>query len=332
MVIYVILIAFTASLTALAFVAGPYTVFFTQLSPTYNSATQGQPYLWIGPLPLFLPFTVPAGLFFLGLVVVYALMFGLSARQGPSPIAAISGSVRQGFSLLFASPFLVTLIAIAFLVFTATMADVILSATGLPVGGVQMDPFFLFISFTAAPLREELGFRVLIVGALAVVLTLGRPRREVLRALWRPSAAYGHETNAGSAKWLIVLAVVGSSVLFGVAHVVTGVGWEVGKAFEATYGGLVLGYLYVKYGLHLSVLTHWGVNYLGTVFAFFGQGAYGVPWDSSPGFVLQQAVEIDLISLFGLASFLVVLNIGLRRLLTRGLNSSDDSEVHKAPG
>ena len=76
--------------------------------------------------------------------------------------------------------------------------------------------------------------------------------------------------------------------------------------------------LYVKYGFHIAVLAHWGIDYFGSAFAFFGQAAYGIDWTSSTNeFVGQLVVDVDMILVFGLASFLLVVYLLVRRLAAR---------------
>jgi hypothetical protein len=167
---------------------------------------------------------------------------------------------------------------------------------------------------------------VCIVGLVAAVLALGSGPRDVLRSLWRPSASYERDSLRADKVLIISVAVATSSLAFGVLHVAPGSGWGIGKLPEATFGGAVLGYLYVKYGFHVAVLTHWGIDFLGSAFAFFGQGVYGVPWWSSPGFVLQRLVTDDLVGGIGLAAFLLVTYSGLRLV-----RLSADGDASKVP-
>lgn len=74
--------------------------------------------------------------------------------------------------------------------------------------------------------------------------------------------------------------------------------------------------LYVKYGFHVAVLVHWGVDYFGSVYSFFGQAAYGIPWSSgTQEYIGQYLVDIDMLLLFGLASFLVVTYLVVRKVI-----------------
>ena len=316
-VLFLFLLMITAFLVVLSFPAGVYTVFFANLSNSTSAGSLGVPYLWLGPIPISLPFSVTFGGVFLVLTAIYAAFFALAAWQGKSLISAMLASLRGGVSEFFSNRALLTLISIGFLVFTAGIVNAFVTVSGSTVGNpfVGIDPLRALLGFTLAPLREEFGFRVLLIGAIAFFISLWRGGKVALMSLWRPSASYeGADNNTAL---IVVVGVAGalSSGVFGVCHVACGgTGWDIGKLPEATYGGVVLAYLYIKFGFHVAVLAHWGVDYLSSVFAFFGQGAFGVPWASEPAFSLQQLVAVDLYGAFGVASFLVVMYVGARKI------------------
>jgi hypothetical protein len=109
------------------------------------------------------------------------------------------------------------------------------------------------------------------------------------KVLWRPSSAWDvDETDDGEKRRsfdesdlsmfpsspsrslrvralrpTVYLFLVLSSFSFGYAHYASGSGWGPGKVSEAALAGLALGYLYIKYGFHTSVLLHWSINYVG---------------------------------------------------------------------
>jgi membrane protease YdiL (CAAX protease family) len=257
------------------------------------------------------------GGFFLGLTVIYAAMVVLAARQGRGMLSALKASLREGVGPLFSNTFFVTLISIGFLGFTILVIDTIETSGGIPVGSISGDPMQLFMSLTIAPLREEIGFRLVMVGIPAVALCLGGPWRQALKSLWRPSAAYEGDVNTTSQQFVLAVATAVSSFFFGLAHITSGAGWQIGKLPEAAFAGAVLCYVYIKYGLHVAVLTHWGIDYMDSVYAFFGQGAYGIPWSGSTSYVLQTVTALDLVAFLGLASFLAVCYVGLKSLTRR---------------
>ena len=316
-----VLMGFTVILIVLSFPAGVYAVFHGGLSTTLAYGSLVTTYLWIGPIPAISPFTVPLGGLFLALTAIYAGLFIFGFRQSPGPEKAAREALRSGVGSLMTSPFFVILVSIGFLSFTAIIATWLSELGAGSVGNPfsNVDPLLEFGSLTFAPLREEVGFRLVLIGLVAFVLSMGKPAREAVKSLWRPSAAYEGVAVGGTASLIIWLATGASAVTFGVCHITCGggSGWNWAKFPEAAWGGLVLGYLYVRYGLHVATLAHWGVDYLGSAFSFFGQSAYGVSLTSANEFVGQYAVDLDMLWLFGLASFLLVVYLGVKRLAAR---------------
>lgn len=311
------LAAFTAVLVFASIPAGFYAVFSGRLSSNVTASSPVHPYFWIGPIPVVLGTSLSAGGVFAALMVIYTAALGYGLLQPARPWKALSKALREGLDPLLSSPFFVMLTSIGFLVFTASLIDAVTSATGTPIGGIAGDPLELLLGFTFAPLVEEVGFRVVIIGLVAMVLCLGRPWKEALGALWRPSRAMEGAVLGGGTAVIIWAATGFSALTFGACHVICGgSSWQIGKLPEAAFGGLVLGYVYVKYGLHVAVITHWGVDYFGSVFSFYGQAAYGIPWNSATTeFIGQSLVDYDLLFLFGLASFLLVMYYVLKKLL-----------------
>jgi len=331
MAVFAAIFGLTFLLMVFSFPAGVYSVFSGRLSQNFTYSTLIRPYFWIGPSAEFAPFVVSSGLWFAIFTFVYLLFFVYALAQKKSFWSAMGDGFRTGFGALASSPFIVTVVSIGFLIFTANIIDSLVSSTGAPIGGPTGDPLQLLLGFAFAPLVEEVGFRLLLIGTVAFLLSLGRPWRAALGALWRPSRAI-EGLAVGSGASIIIWAATGfSAVTFGACHVVCGSGtWDVGKLPEAIYGGVVLGYLYVRYGLHVAVLTHWGIDFFGSAYAFFGQAAYGIPWDSATReFVGQYLVDIDLLLFFGLASFLIVAYLGMKKLAH--WNSARHPGEFKAP-
>ena len=314
--VFAFFLALTLFLVVLSFPLGVYAALFTSISPGYVPSSLVSFLLWLGPFGF--PVFVPLWVVFIIVSAVYLLLFVLAASRGLSPVSALLESLRKGLSNLLSNDLIVVVVAIGFLAITATAIDTVTTWFGVPVGAPGGPGLEIFVATTAAPFFEEVGFRVGIVGLIAFLVSIGKPKKALLQALWRPGSAYERE-EIGTRKTLVVwLAIAASSLIFGYAHISPGTGWAIGKFPEAVYGGLVLGYVYTKYGFHASVLTHWGIDYLGTVFSFFGQGVYGIPWNSSgPGYFLQQVVNNDFVAGIGLISLILVVYLGVKKL--RGL-------------
>lgn len=308
------LVVITLVVIILAFPVGVYTYYFTKLSSNFSASSQiAGVYFFVGPSVGFLPLETSFGSVFIALTLIYGLMIILAAYQGRSVVTAFRAAFKEGFDAFFSNTLLVSIISTAFLTFTVIVFDQLETSSGIPIGGLSGDAFELLSSLAIAPLREELGFRMVIIGLLAVVACVGLPWRTALKALWRPSAAYEGRNGEMITIAILVVALVISSVTFGLAHIYSGSGWEIGKLPVATYAGFVLGYLYIKYGFHVAVLAHWGTDFLSSIFAYLGQGAPANSLASNTGYFLDNLLSADMLSLLGLASFLLICYLGAKK-------------------
>ena len=328
LVVYASLLVFTIVLMILSIPAGLYAVYFTNISnASLSSATPIHSLgFFVGIYTFTVPVTTSIGTLFGVLTGIYAALLAFAGFQNRNTLSAIRSALSQGSSELFANSLLATVIALGALTLGIGLLEIIQNSAGIKTGSISGDTLLLFASITLAPLREELGFRVALVGVLALVLGFRQSVKTALKALWRPSVILTGEPGDLPNKVGLTIMVVISSILFGAAHLLSGAGWDLGKVSEASAAGVVLGYLYVRYGFHAAVLLHWGVNYFGSAFAFFGQGVWGVPWQSDFGNPLNVLVEVDLFLLIGVTSFFLVGYKILKRLTqARGAIESDGS-------
>ena len=64
-----------------------------------------------------------------------------------------------------------------------------------------------------------------------------------------------------------IIIVVG--VFFGLAHIITGEPWSEGKFAQAAISGIIIGWVYYRYGLISAILVHWATNYFIYSYIFF---------------------------------------------------------------
>jgi hypothetical protein len=338
---FVGIIVFTIAMMLVSFPVGLYTVFGTHLSGNYSAST---PVYSVAYDFVFGTVQVPLvgnfGTTFVALSVIYLGFLLLAARQGSGLLKALRASVSGGYEALFTNPLTATLVLLGAISFVTQVVDTMQTDAGISTGSLTGDPFLLLLSITLAPLTEETTFRLIMIGLPVLVLSLVMFRDlsplKAAKALWRPSSVWDvdeddesqtvtvrsfKETTSsifpeGSSDSLKVRAMKPvvyvflflSSLIFGYAHYASGAGWGPGKVSEAALAGLVLGYLYIKYGFQTSVLLHWANNYVGGVFAFLGQAVYGVPWTSGTGSFLDIIPTIDIVFLLGVPSALIVGN------------------------
>lgn len=331
-VLFTALLIFTAVLLVLSIPAGIYAVYSGTLSQTLTAGSLYPLYYLVGPLVEPGP-NVGLGGAFGVLTFVFAAFIVYALLQRESVTGAVRGSFARGVGALASSPFIAAIIAVGVLSFGGTLIDEAVAAAGVPIGGLNpsVDPLYALMGLTYAPLVEEVGFRVVLIGVVALILSIGRPLKVALASLWRPSRAI-EGMALGSGASVIIWAATGfSAVTFGACHVTCGPTWDIGKFPDAVFGGLVLGYLYVKYGLHVAVLAHWGLDFGGSAYSFFGQAYYGIPWYSSvQEYLGQYLVDEDMLYLFGLVSFLLVVYLGVMKLVALRSNGGMD-EFDKGP-
>jgi len=122
-----------------------------------------------------------------------------------------------------------------------------------------------FFMITLSPITEEIGFRVILIGVpLFLFYSHKSSIKFFFKTLWCP-ARYLHIVNNKKAISLIVMV----GIFFGLAHIISGEPWSVGKVSQAAASGIILGLVYYKYGLLSAILIHWATNYflLSYVFA-----------------------------------------------------------------
>ena len=130
-----------------------------------------------------------------------------------------------------------------------------------PLGDNNLIHFF-YVSL--APLFEEFIFRIILVGIPLFALYSSRASlRYFLKCLWTPSSL----NILDSKKAIFLIIFVGIS--FGFAHIAFSDSWSEGKFAQATAGGIILGWVYLRYGIVASLLIHWATNYFIFAYAHF---------------------------------------------------------------
>ena len=130
-----------------------------------------------------------------------------------------------------------------------------------PLGENNLIQFF-YVSL--APLLEEFVFRVVLIGIPLFALYSSRASlRYFLNCLWSPPSLNIIDYR----KAIFIIFFVG--ILFGFSHIAFSDSWSEGKFAQATVGGIILGWVYFRYGIVVSLLIHWATNYFIFSYAYF---------------------------------------------------------------
>jgi membrane protease YdiL (CAAX protease family) len=114
-----------------------------------------------------------------------------------------------------------------------------------------------FLSVTVAPVVEELGFRIILIGIpLFLFYSHRASAKHFFKSLWNP---FANLPISNSKKPITIIVIVG--VFFGAAHIISDQ-WSEGKFAQAAMSGIIIGWVYYRYGFVASVLIHWATNYM----------------------------------------------------------------------
>ena len=115
----------------------------------------------------------------------------------------------------------------------------------------------LFLTITISPITEELGFRVMLIGIpLFLIFAHKSSIKFFFTSLWHP---YNSLHIMQHRKVIGLIIVVG--IFFGIAHIISGEPWSNGKFAQAALSGIIIGWVYYRYGLISAILVHWAANY-----------------------------------------------------------------------
>ncbi len=165
------------------------------------------------------------------------------------------------------------------------------------------------LSVTFAPIIEEIGFRIILVGIPVFLLYAKRASaKDFFRSLWNPSAVL---SISDVRKALIV--IIASAALFGLAHVMSEQGWTSGKMAQATMSGIIIGWVYIRYGFVSALLIHWATNYMVFSYGYLVASVNDVKIMDAFSHSLIQTIEILLV-VTGILS-LAMIWLGRRKAL-----------------
>jgi hypothetical protein len=151
------------------------------------------------------------------------------------------------------------------LILISTLINFVQEGFGLDiVPPLAENDLIQFFYVTLAPIVEEFGFRLLLVGIPLFVMYSARTSlKYFVKCLWSPANLDIHD--AKKAFFLVIFV----GVLFGFAHIAFSDSWSTGKFAQAAASGIILGWVYLRYGFVASIMIHWAANYFVFSYATF---------------------------------------------------------------
>jgi len=277
-----ILVVCLAAAMALSFVLGPYIIFNTEDGRSIENETQEYYVFIIGFLVSF-PFTASMQQQFMAEWVVYLSIFTVYVFSGKRTLPqALRGGLMRRLEELPENRLSATIAIFAVAAVLVLVIDTLQGSIGIPSGSLpEMNPAKLLAIITHAPIAEEIGFRLSIIGFFSLIVVRGwKTRISIIDYLISPVATLknGLHTPVREERitGLFLPLIVVSAALFGLAHITPGSTWEIGKFTEAMVAGIMLGYAYAYYGLGAAILVHWAFNYYTNALYIFEEQVFNM--------------------------------------------------------
>ncbi len=260
----------------LAFPIGAYLVFDSEIGNSINFQYPLDTYnFFIAGIGYKLPVSFQLGDAFIIAWSIYVILFSVSF-VGPlgSLIGTLTSVISEGWHKLKENGLVNSITWFSILILVSIAIDSIQQSFGVKIEPPQFQNGLIqFFQLTSAPLTEEIGFRVFLIGIpLFLIFSHRASLKLFFKSLWRP-AVYLHITDYK--KTMAIIITVG--IFFGAAHIISGTPWSPGKITQATIAGIIIGWVYVRYGLAPAVLIHWGTNYFIYSYLFFISALGQVP-------------------------------------------------------
>ncbi len=252
----------------LSFPLGAYIIFNSDIGKeiTYQFPTNGFN-IFLGGISFTIPISFEIGDAFILAWIAFLVLFTISFL-GPkgSFLRVLSQSMSSGLKNMRENGLVNMISWLSILLLSSEIIDRIQTSFGVIIESPKIQNDLLqFFYLTSSPLTEEIGFRILLIG-IPLFLIYSQKTSIVffLKTLWRPSE-YLKITNHKKA----IAIIIAVGIFFGVSHIISGNPWSSGKFAQAAISGIIIGWVYVRYGFAPAVLIHWSTNYFIFSYMYF---------------------------------------------------------------
>lgn len=272
--------------------------------------------LFVGGIGYKLPFSFEMGDAFVIAWTIFLMLFTIS-YFGPedSLLKTLSNMMSRGWQSFRGNAMANMMAWFSILILSSVIIETIQQSFGIKIESPTSDNDLIrFFQLGISPLTEETGFRVLLIGVpLFLMYSHSASWKTFFKSLWRPAKYIGISDYK---KPMMLIITIG--LLFGVAHIISGTPWSLGKVTQATMSGIIIGWVYVRYGLAPAILIHWATNYFLFSYLFFisSLGQSATITDSSNPF--SNTLEIILVGTGIIATAIKILeHVKTRKISTK---------------
>ena len=223
--------------------------------------------IFLGGIGFKIPVHFEIGDGFIVMWCVYLVLFAISLA-GPqrSLVKALSLVMIEGWQNIKNNALLSMITWFSILIVFSLIIDFIQHTFGINIEPpASQNRLIQFFQVTTSPLSEEIGFRVLLIGLpLFAIFSHKASLKYFFKSLWHPSK----NLEVTNYKKVIAL-IITVAIFFGAAHIISGAPWSTGKFAQATVAGIIIGWVYFRYGFAPAILIHWATNYFIFSYVYF---------------------------------------------------------------
>ena len=270
--ILVVLVIIFAGFMLLSFPFGAYAFYNGNLSAASSEPLIANIPVFVVGLPIDFPVRMTFADLFAALWIIYLALFVIALNGPNTSLWRTLKGLGSGPLRISDNGILIATVAFTSVTLLTSLIERVQSTVGVGSGALpETDPMQTFVGIALAPFTEEIGFRVSTIGLVAVTVLLGRANfAYALKALWHPEKYLGIPSPRRNAILTMIYGVaIISGLMFGLAHILFGAGWQVGKFTTSSVAGIALGFVYIKAGLPAAVLMHWSFNYYRSSYYYF---------------------------------------------------------------
>ncbi len=252
----------------LSFPIGLYVMFNSEIGKdiNYQYPINGLD-LFFGGIGYKIPISFEMGDAFIIVWTIFLILFSIS-YFGPeySLLNTLSNLMSRGWKNMKSNGLVNMMSWFSILILVSVIIEMIQQSFGIKIESPQSDNNLIrFFQLSTSPLTEEVGFRILLIGIPLFLMYSHIPSWKIFfKSLWRPSKYLYIENYK---KPMILIITIG--LFFGISHIISGTPWSSGKLSQATIAGIIIGWVYVRYGFAPAVLIHWATNYFLFSYLFF---------------------------------------------------------------
>ncbi|MEM3017995.1 MAG: CPBP family glutamic-type intramembrane protease [Candidatus Bathyarchaeia archaeon] len=225
------------------------------------------------------PVKASFGVVFILIWTFYIVSFALAWRADGGFLRALRGVSQQRISTSSNLLYVFPAISSALLVLVLVMQG-LQEAVGVPTGTIEFeDTYRELFELAYSPIFEEVMFRIspyMLYSVLITIRDLSSSRRlkadaalkQLILSVASPDRGKeasrssivrdGFRRGINTSEWALAIL---TSLIFGLAHYLSGSGWEIGKVTSSSIVGLVFFLSYLVYGFYAPILLHWFFNY-----------------------------------------------------------------------